>query len=420
MADVSPLSCVTINDAAEPFMQPSLHQQGDTVPRWTTMSFLIGLNIIAVVLEMLMTIAFQKYQSNEVFAAVFAGTLVLGGLAVWNIAYIFCLWSRYGFRAFYPVVVFAVAIAICGRGDDYAVQLMLVGTPGSPDSFLVGQTKADLEQAAVQTLGRSFKRVSVDPNWKSQMVLGHPQRDVPAEMTSVLGRYGFQYAEIDDTQSLVVFHHARLRTWRRYIYTANKLSPPGFREPTITEVDMEDWSELIRIANQGDHASPEEEMRMVFTPQIAYPFLQRQLGQDLLDRIKLERPQNSSSGPTILAEEQREVLRALNQHWRPANRLVEAPSITYDAANGELHIGRLRMTGFWVVDLTRKLLSEGIIVYAADNAHLRLRKELSSSDQIRIEWLHIGLMNIVYGNLFKKVGYFNARPLGDGWYYAVT
>ena len=203
--------------------------------------------------------------------------------------------------------------------------------------------------------------------------------------------------EVDDTQSLVTFNYYHMRAWYRYTYTTNKEIPLGIRPPTITEGDIEDWSELIRIAKQGDHATADEASRIVFCPNIVYPYLTQTLGQAQMDSLK-----GYSSGQDISAEQKRLVLNTLNRQWLPSSHLVENPDITYESSDHMLHLGGCRMDGFWVVFLIKNLLSDGILVYAGDNSHLKIRETLSPSEQNRIAWAHVGLMNFLYGNLFKK------------------
>jgi len=366
---------------------------------------------------MVVMAAFHRYESGVLSIVSAVAMLLLGGLAVCNVASVFALWDRHRFRAFYPIVVFVAAITLCFEGMPYADQIALSGTPCSPDSFLVAQAKSDLEKAATQTLGQSFKTVYANPHEQPKMIAGHSQKAVPPDMAGALRRYGFQFTEIDDAQSLVIFRYLHLRRWYRYTYTTNKLVPLGSRPPTITEVDIEDWSELIRIAKQGDHATGEEACRIVFCPEIVYPYLRKELGQDLLERLR----RGSPSGQEISTEQQRSVLNALNRQWLPAGRLVENLGITFDSTNDALHLGRYTTIGtsFWVVLLTKKLLSEGVLEYAADRSHLKVRENISPSDQNRIAWLHVGFMNWLYGNLFKKTEHLNDRSLGEGWYFRV-
>ncbi len=360
-------------------------------------------------------LAFQKHESGPLLIAGMGLMLLLVGLAFWNLCSVFILWGRYGFRAVYPAVCFVLAVTLSFQGSRYATRIMLAGTPCSPDSFLKGQTKLDLEKAATQILGHSFKTIPANPSARAQMIRGYPQKAVPPDVINTLQKYGFRDVEVDDSQSLVTFNYYHMRAWYRYTYTTDDLVPLISRPPTLTEADIEDWSELIRIAKQGDHATSEEASRIVFSPGIVYPYLQREIGQAQLTSLK-----GYDSEQDISVEQKQLVLAALNRQCLPSSRLVENPDITYDDADNMLHLGECRMDDFWVVFLVKNLLSDGVLVYANDKSHLKIRENLSLSDQNRIAWLNVGLMNFLYGNLFSKAEHFNDKYLGDGWYFTTN
>ncbi|MDR3612686.1 MAG: hypothetical protein P4L53_03915 [Candidatus Obscuribacterales bacterium] len=340
--------------------------------------------------------------------------VVVCGLAIANIAAVFILWRPHRFRAFYPMFSFAIAMGISFQGTSWAVQNMLFETPSDPESFLTAKNRMDLEQVAARLLGQSIKTVSVQTDAQVQMVDEHPHISIPSDIFQKLLKYDCQSVDIDDDQSLVTFNFRRGRRWYGYTFTASKSIPLSRRPPKITERDIEDWSELIRIAKQGNHATAEEARNIVFTPSVAYPYLQKELGQDVLEHLK-----HYASSHDISAEQKRLVLNALNRQWLPSNRLVEHLDFTYTGSYEELRLEGLRFSvlGFWVGSLTKSLLSDGVLVYADDGSHLRIRQNLSPADQNRIAWLHVGLMNMLYGNLFKVDEHFDDQSFGDGWYF---
>jgi hypothetical protein len=54
---------------------------------------------------------------------------------------------------------------------------------------------------------------------------------------------------------------------------------------------------------------------------------------------------------------------------------------------------------------------------AEDNRHLRIKKDLTELEERQVEWLHVGLMNCLYGNLLEKRDHDYRMELGDGWYF---
>ncbi|NCC62767.1 MAG: hypothetical protein EOM12_17990 [Verrucomicrobiae bacterium] len=112
------------------------------------------------------------------------------------------------------------------------------------------------------------------------------------------------------------------------------------------------------------------------------------------------------------------VLDALNQQRQLAIRLVEDPSITFEDGMLPLHLGERKISDdFWVSSLIKQLLDRGVLLHAADGRHLRIKSYPTPEETLNIEWVHVGLMNFLYGNLIQKREYAYERSLGDGWYY---
>jgi hypothetical protein len=361
-------------------------------------------------------IAFHKFE----FSMLLAGMILLPvfyALAIVNFVAIFVLWKRHRFHAFFPAITYVFSTLLCFFGTFAGSAIMLAGTPGRPDTFLNGQAKLDLEKVANRLLGQSFKEILTHPESLTEihMVSGYQQKEVPPDILKTLQHYGFQRIFIDDSQSLVKFGHYHLRIWYEYIYTTNDFLPLYSRPQKITEVDIEDWSELLRIAKQGDHATKEEKERLVFTPPIVYPYLERELGKEFLQCVA-----NYNSPADITAEQKELVLAVLNRQRISSSRLIEHPLITFERNHSfsslkldECHIS----DSFWVSSLIKSLLNEGVLVYADDGRHLKIKENLSQAEQLKIEWIHIGLMNFLYGNLLHKMEHHYDKVLCDGWYF---
>ncbi|MGA2092367.1 MAG: hypothetical protein ABSH16_03025 [Sedimentisphaerales bacterium] len=382
------------------------------------MKNLITLNFIAAGLLLAATIAFSKFEFGIILLSEMVLSLALVALALANVVAIFVLWRRYRFRAFFPAITFVLSALLSSFGASIGSKIMLKGTPSDPSSFLKGQTKIELENIASRLLNQSFKEIITYPFFPTEihMISGHRQKEVPPDIQKTLRHYGFQRTFIDDSLSLVKFSHCHRRTWYNYIYTTNEFLPLYSRPLKITEVDIEDWSELIRIAKQGDHATEKEKESIAFTPTIVYPFLKQELGQEFLRCIA-----NYTSPEEITAEQKELVLSALNRQRLVSSRLIENPLITFkkDRLVSSLYWDGTGMGGFWPSWLFINLLDEGVLVYADDGCHLKIKENLSREDQLKIEWLHIGLMNFLYGNLIDKREHHYDRVLGEGWYLNV-
>ena len=202
------------------------------------MRSLITLNVVAGLLHFTAILALQKYSTPALLLADGTLTLLVVVLACWNIAALFAFWNPYRFRSFCPVIVFAISLVFCVNGERYGSRLILAGTPCSPETFLTGQAKTDLKNAAKQILGHSFSRVWRGPDEHVEMVPGHPLKPVPPDVLRIMSRYGFQDLVIDDDEALVAFSYLHVRTWYEYTYTTDPRVPLSSRPPTLRRTSL--------------------------------------------------------------------------------------------------------------------------------------------------------------------------------------
>jgi hypothetical protein len=221
---------------------------------------------------------------------------------------------------------------------------------------------------------------------------------------------------VDDSLSLVVFSHFHGRTWYYYLYSTKELLPLYSRPVRFSAVDIGDWHELIRIIKQGPHASAAQRRKIGFSPEIVYDYLRANLGEGVLEEIR-----TYTSERQITPEQRALVLSALNKQRQASSRLVEHPMITFVApspgrASLQLGGGCGIGNGFWVSSLIKELLDKGILLYADDGRHLKIKKDISQEESRAVEWVHVGLMNLLYGNLVYKHERNYSKSLGNGWY----
>jgi hypothetical protein len=74
-------------------------------------------------------------------------------------------------------------------------------------------------------------------------------------------------------------------------------------------------------------------------------------------------------------------------------------------------------SGLWVSALLKSLLASGVVDRATDGRHLTLKPGLSKEQENTVEWLHIGIINFVYGDLVEVSDYVYDRQLKPHWYY---
>lgn len=344
------------------------------------------------------------------------GILVLAfltlGLA--NLVGMFVLWKKFRLRAFLPFATYVCSAAVLVTGVRCCVMMILAGTPQRPDTFPRGKAKLELERDAAQLLGHSFKMISTrsDDRPPVRMVNGVALATVPPELLHRLKSLGIDSIYIDDSQSLVTFGSCHLRSWYYYLYTPQGLEPDYSGPSTITATDIETWTELARMARQGPTMTEGARCGIVFDPEVVYPVLIRALGEDRLKML-------GEPGQTVVTPAQKAlVLQALNDQRQVASRLVEDPCITYsDREHCHLSVGCPIGDDFWVSKLLETLLRSGVIQRATDNRHLRIKESLTEKEKRQVEWLHVGLMNFLYGNLLEKRNNNYGLDLGDGWYF---
>lgn len=328
--------------------------------------------------------------------------LFLFALVPINIGFILCRWKHYRLRVMIPLLTFVVAGAANIFAMGCATDFILRGTPCRPESFFSDQTRLELTQAA------------------QRLVAEHQRNSFSPEIVALAQKHGLKPIFVDDSQEIVVFGYYHLRHWYEYIWAKNGLADPYSMPAAITMADMQDWKEFRRIVKQRDTATLAERHRMEFEPSIVFPILKDSLGKEFLDRVR----NTYSSIDDFTDEDKNALLAALNRQRLASSALVENSQITYEEWHWRwqsdigLHIAEDFISdSFWVGHLLKQLLSEGVLTLAPDGRHLKLKADLTDKQRLQIEWLHVGIMNIAYGNLVAKRQYVFRKNLGNNWYF---
>jgi hypothetical protein len=365
------------------------------------MKILITLNFAIGVLLTISIVVFEKYELIGLLSGIFLlpGFLVL---ALVNVGAIFFLWRKKHLRAFVPIWTYVIAAALFLLGTNLGTKLILNGTPCDPKSFFNDQTRLELTQAA------------------QQLVAEHQREDFSPGILAIAQKHSLKPTFVDDSQQIVVFGYYHLRHWFEYVWAKNGLTEPYSMPAAITMADIEDWREFKRIVKQGDTATLAERHRMVFEPSIVFPLLKDSLGAEFLDRVR----NDSSSIDDFTDKDKNAILVALNKQRLASSLLVENSQITYEEWHWHwqteigLHIGKDFISdSFWVGQLLKQLLSEGVLTLAPDSRHLKVKADLTDKQRLQIEWLHVGIMNFAYGNLLDKRQYVFRKDLGSNWYF---
>jgi hypothetical protein len=379
------------------------------------MRALVKLNLVAGVLFAAAQISFARTGDAILLSVNIAFLIGFFVLGVIDLVCIFTLWKRHRTGAFLPTMSYVLAAAIWLIGGGYGTRLALYGTPSEPDSFLRGETRTELTEIGQHLLGNGFKTISLFPGHPSEvhMIVDRPSRDVAPEIISKLQKYGFQRVQVDDFQQTVEFDYNHLRTWHDYIWAKNGLSRPYTTLPIITAADIAGWQALITITKEGRTRGKPN----TCDPGIGYFYLKDALGEEMVNRIGGYR-----SSAEITDAEKEQVMSALNKQVLASSALAEQPQITYEQTlwlgrtEMELHIsGGAINDGFWVVRLLKNLLLRGVVSFAPDGRHLKIKADLTDAERHQVEWLHVGIMRFVYSNLLEKEPFLFSRELGSNW-----
>jgi hypothetical protein len=316
------------------------------------------------------------------------------------------------FACFLALAVAAALLTLRGQ-NAFGVRPI---TPAVPKAFMRGVVRQDLTDLANRLIRLPYRSIATPPEGPTvaTMSLGWPPAPVPAELDSALRRHGFHYTRIKASDSVAVLVSIQGRAAYRYTYSVRPLGPPYTQSSTLTEEDFSEWAELQRIARFGLDSSECARNRIVFEPTIVYPYLQQAIGDSQLAAFA-SRP----SPDDITPSERLAVLTALNEQRLPRSRLIEHPAITYDSASRfGLTLGSNSLSNaLWPVRLLDTLLASEVVYFAADHRHLRMQDTMTAENHRRVEWLHLGLMNFLYGNLFEKSDPGYDIDLGGGWYF---
>lgn len=344
------------------------------------------------------------------------------GLAIWNAVYVFLGWRKHKLLALLPVLSYAFAFMGYSGISRTRADHVFRDTPLRPDTYFGSERKAALEATAKRLLGRDLKRIwfpqekPVEISWVS----GGMQGNIEEDILSFLKVHEWRSVSVDDSMRIVSFGYYRPRTWYTYIYSQNALRPPLEMPCEITVVDIGQFAEIIRIARQGPTATCLDRKKVLFEPTIVYRHLEATLGAQFMERVK-----SYQSSDDLGADEKKAILVALNKHRVAESRLVEHPSICYGKwrwqgeSRGGLNIAHAYgiSDGFWVVTLMKQLLKDGVINATGDEGRLSIRKDLNAAERREVEWLHVGLMNFVYGDLLDKQQRPYQRKIADHWYF---
>jgi len=310
---------------------------------------------------------------------------------------------------------------------DYGTKFVWWNTPFQPDTFLTGQRRADLTAAAMALNGKGYSGIANEGlnivALSIEMLDGHPRRKVDQQVINTMKRYGLVEADMDDAQGIVQFLFCNNRLNCEYIWSKPDLTISDGLSSTIFDEQVQ-WNaltEIIRHFQGGESTNRPAETSRV-TADFPFPQLKAMLGDDLVIRLAATEP-----GQLVGEADRKAVLAALNRQRMPASRLLENPSVTYEnwgthgfkkealCLNDNQYRGGL--DGYWEADQVKKVMDAGLVTYAADGRHLKIKEGLNKQQSYEVEWAQVGIMSLAYGEVLSKRQFPKLKALGDHWYY---
>lgn len=336
-----------------------------------------------------------------------------------NIASAKKYWHQYKALSLVPVALLVVGVALFVPMARLGVILSEFDTPFHPMSYFSENREQEMTELAealldypINEIREGYDSIEIFTNDNTH----YRNMDfVPIE--EKLKNSDFQFARVDYVQKIVRLYSRKNRTWCNYTYARNGLGYPFTTMPcTITDADILDWNELIIIACVGNSDSYNRSC-LSFLLTMAYPLLEKGIDEELRD--KLSYIDNTDS---LLPHERQKIIDMLNKLRLASSRLIEDSRIRYGIFKGSSGLTlKLDYASIgedsWITKLLRELINKGVITLADNEGHMKIKQNLSDAEELSIEWLHAGILNVIYGNFLGKDTYTFVTILSDNWYY---
>jgi hypothetical protein len=181
------------------------------------------LNAFTVTLMAVAMIAAAR--DDRFFEVLLVGFVFLLGLAIMNLVAPLLLWKQHRLRGLIPPALLAAAVASLLLGAGPATRFAQSGTPLSPETFLTGARKQDLEGLASDLFAIGMPVIEV-PRERSAGTINDPP-GVPGGYRAIeerLRRQGFNRVTAIDSAGIVLFHRHHGRMWHDYAFAARPLT----------------------------------------------------------------------------------------------------------------------------------------------------------------------------------------------------
>jgi hypothetical protein len=345
---------------------------------------------------------------DDLLLPVVAAAACFCSLGILNLFAPLTLWRKYGRRSLLVPLSFALSALVPIAANVVGEEAILSKSPLRPDSFLRDATRTELETIARQLIERGSGELYTGrlAEIRGQVGQEHFDDGLPHSVFEKLQARGFDRTTVDGLHRVVTFGHYRWRKWSEYIIATDSLSPPHSWSPKLTEGDIMNWGMVTRISKHLDPKIHEVPAPSRYEPAVAVPVLREALGDSFLVHLRM------TAGEKAL------ILKALNAQCVVTSRLVERAEVTYEGEPPTLKVGTTNFENRSRESAeVASLLRQGVLRRGPDGRQLKLGSGLSPTDERRVEWLQLAIMNVAFGNLIATSEHPFDRPLRDRWWY---
>ncbi|MGD0078995.1 MAG: hypothetical protein ABSB91_10290 [Sedimentisphaerales bacterium] len=335
------------------------------------------------------------------------------------------MWHDYKYFSFIPFAISLLFMSLAVIADYIDIKVGVHNSPAYPDKYFNEERKKELTAIAEELLQAKDEKGMQSTKEK-------------------LRSHRLLVRNINRYSNIVEFNYYRPKIMFAYIFAKDGLPEIYSTTPVITEEDIGSWAELVNIFNPQNSPSNYRRGYVVFVPEIAYPYLTKNLDKAFVDKVAAMENYNDFMArnninphldPTgkrhaeylnIIAgnlskEEKLKVIEVLNRQCRISSGLVEDSNISGTFKWKFLHIpgtGGID-TSFDVGKHFKQLMSDGVISFKDDKGRLQLKSNLNDQEIREIEWFQVEMMDHIYGNLFRKTEYWSngKTKLSDNWYF---
>jgi hypothetical protein len=342
-----------------------------------------------------------------------------------NLILIFAMWHDYKYFSFVPFAISLLFLPLIVLFGFIGNKIGMYSNPSYPNKYFNEEREKELTAIA------------------EELLQAKDERDVQAIKEKLRNHHLF-VRNINRYSNIVEFNYYRPRIMFAYIFAKDGLPEIYSATPVITEEDISSWAELVNIFNPKNSPSNYGRGEVVFVPEIAYPYLIKNLDKVFVDKVaamesyhhfimrnnikphldptgKRHAEYLNSIAGDLSKEEKLKVIEILNRQCRISSGLVEDSNISGTFKWKFLHIPGTGGfdTRSQVGKHFKQLISDGVISFKDSEGHLQLKSNLNDQEIREIEWLQVEIMRFVYGNLIRKTEYWSNEKtkLSDNWYF---